>query len=419
MTDPQILILNVHSALNLGDDGIMRATLALLRQAYPDAGITVAANDPDSWRKYSQLTVLSSMCNWAADCRLGHFRKGIARVPLYLLGLFISAIVYRLFGRELLWASAEKRALLRAYYESDLVLSCGGGNFYAHRPVSPAFFWALMTIGFGVALGKRVVMLPQSIGPIEGGVQVLMARLVLGRVSTILLREELSAQYVEQTLRLTSTYTDVLPDLAFALDDVPSALDIVSTASRKPCLGVSLLDRQAQDPGFQHQGAYEEAILSLIAWWTSSFEGRVYLFAQCYGPSDDQDDRLIVDRIRHRLTGYEDDVLILDTFDDSLALKAAYKAMDVVVATRMHAAIFALSVATPVVVIGYQPKSLGMITKFELEAYYCHINDVTSDRLVDLAQQVMDNVDNIRSQIRGRYEKLKAEAEATIAFLER
>ena len=92
-----ILIVNVHSALNLGDEGIMRSTLALLREAYPGASITVAANDPESWQRYSRISVVDSMCNWSADCRLGDFRTGAIRMPVYVALLVISALAYRLF----------------------------------------------------------------------------------------------------------------------------------------------------------------------------------------------------------------------------------------------------------------------------------------------------------------------------------
>ena len=42
----RILIINVHSALNLGDDAIMAATLEGIRAHYPDAVVTISANDP-------------------------------------------------------------------------------------------------------------------------------------------------------------------------------------------------------------------------------------------------------------------------------------------------------------------------------------------------------------------------------------
>lgn len=414
----QILIVNVHSALNLGDDGIMRSTLALLKQVYPDASVTVAANDPLSWRKYSEITVISSICNWAADCRLGQFRQGAWRAPIYLLGLLLSALFYRILRRELIWGTVEQRNLLRAYYQADLVLSAGGGNFYAHRPVSPAFFWALIALGLGLALGKRVIMLPQSIGPIDGRVQRLLARAILGRVSTMLLREHLSEQFVRRTLQLTKVKVDVLPDMAFALADAPADSEIFKTSGQQLNLGISIIDRQAQDPTFQNQQAYEQAILSLVTWWTGEIRGRVYLIAQCQGPSTDQDDRIIASRIWDSLAPNVQDAVVLCLFDDALAVKAAYKAMDVVVATRMHAAIFALSSETPVVVVGYQPKSLGMIRSFELEEFYCHIDNVSSERLVELVQRVVNNAGNIRRNIRRHYEALMVESGTVLDYLQ-
>src|SRR5690348_11186064 len=82
-----ILIVNVHSALNLGDDAIMLSTVHSLRSTFPNAKIVVAANDPESWRKHAEIEVIGSLTRWVVDRSEGNWRWRKYWLPLYLVFL--------------------------------------------------------------------------------------------------------------------------------------------------------------------------------------------------------------------------------------------------------------------------------------------------------------------------------------------
>ena len=394
-----ILILNVHSALNLGDDAIMYTTIQSLHHRFPGANITVAANDPDSWAKYEDIEVYNALCAWIADCRLGLWRKRFYLTPLVLLFLCLSAILYRLFNYRLHLGSQKKNQLLDAYYDSDLVLSCGGGNFYAHGALSPGFVWNLITIGFAVGLKKRVIMLPQSIGPIEHGWQRLFARAVFNRVDNIMVREPQSEQFIISTLKLTKPPIP-MPDLAFGLPPVVERLPVkIIQEAGNLRVGFTIIDRSAQNPNFLEQDNYEDAICSLITKLDQEYSAEIFLIIQCYGPSKDQDDRNITNRIYQRLHNHIANIFVLDNFKDALEIKSAIKALDFVIGTRMHTAIFALSTSIPVILIGYQPKACGMMKSFGLPKYCCDMEDVTEEGLDVLIKDLHRNLDGLKLDI--------------------
>jgi colanic acid/amylovoran biosynthesis protein len=403
-----ILILNVHSALNLGDDGIMQATLTQLEQAYPTARITVAANDPQSWRKYQQIEVVSSLCNWVADCRLGRWRQGLVRMPIVLVLLLALAVGYRFAHIGLQLGSGEQRKLLSAYYQADLVLSCGGGNFYAHRPSSPAFFWALVTLAFAIVLGKPVAMLPQSVGPIEGRLQRTLARAVFSRVPVIMLREPISLAFVRDDLNIERDRLHLLPDLAFGLPLLPGAPTEPQQPQRSNMrIGFTVIDRGSQHKGFARQDIYERSLLQVLERVAREYGAVLHLFVQCYGPSPDQDDRLVSRRIYERLCRQLSTISLYDEFQDAVAIQQAMAKMDLVIASRMHTGIFALTNGTPIVLIGYQPKALGMIAAFDLEAYHCTIDSVTPEALSLLADRALENRTHLQRQITQRVSEMR------------
>lgn len=413
-----ILILNVHSALNLGDDAIMHTTIRSLQDRFPGANITIAANDPDSWLKYEQIEVSPALCTWAADCRLGMWRKRFYLTPFVILFLCLSASLFRLLRFELHTGSIEKDRLLAAYYKADLILSCGGGNFYAHGPISPGFVWNLITVGFALGLTKSVVMLPQSIGPIKYRWQRFAARIVFNHVDTLMVREPESEKYVKSTLRLKQSPI-LIPDLAFGLPYVERRLpNGLSMSEKKLKIGLTIIDRGSQNPDFLQQESYEEAICSLISTLDQESAAEIFLFVQCYGPSADQDDRIITYRIFDRMKDRVSHIHILDKFKDSMELKSTIKAMDTVIGTRMHTGIFALSSEVPVLLIGYQPKACGMMNYFGLPQYCCNIDEVTAERLGALVNQLLTHLAGAKREISTNLKKTQDILDLWVQFLD-
>ena len=388
-----ILLTNVHSARNLGDAGIMQATLGELRRVYPHAQITVAANDPASWQGRGLDRVVPALAHWFGDPALGRWHGILWRLPLTTLLLGLVALLYQCFGWPLLWGNPAQRALLRAYYQADLILSCGGGNFYAARPFSPGFVMGLLTIGWPLLLGKRVLLLPQSIGPIQGRIQQQLARQVFNRATHIWVREPNSVEYARTVLRLKRPVA-LLPDLALALP-APRPASLPGTLK----IAIVPMDRGAQRAGFGGQHAYEDALLALALRLHSVHQAHIYLIAQCTGPSADQDDRQIAQRLHVWLTQAGVNAMVLADFDDARAVQATYAAMDCVIATRMHAAIFALTSHTPVVALGYQPKSCGLMGMLGLDDFCLPLEVVTPSRLVTLVEAILADPAPVRIRI--------------------
>lgn len=408
-----ILLVNAHSANNVGDQAILRGTLLGLSKAFPSASLTLAANDPESWQGYESLTVLPSLCSWVADCRLGEFRRGSWRFPFVIVWLGLVVAVYRLTSRCLLRGSDNHRRLLAAYCRADVVLSCGGGNFYAHHSPSPALFWALMAPALGVALGKPVYLLPQSLGPIAGRWQQMLTRLILNRVRQLMVRDSVSLAYCRDQLRLRCPL-HLFPDLAFALQTEP-----VPAAGQEPLqVGVTVIDRGSQNRRFERQEAYEAAVVQVLGWLQRERGAVITIFAQCYGPSPDQDDRAVSRRVAARLTERGVPALVRDDLRDPCALQQAYSRMSLVIATRMHTAIMALSGGTPAIVVSYQPKALGMMADFGLEPSVVDIDAVTGLDLQAMAESILDQGEALRSQVTEQAAVMRSRLESWVGLVD-
>jgi len=413
-----ILIINLHSARNLGDDAIMHETLIGLKKAFPSARITLSATDSGSWRKYCEgrsIEVVDSVSAWAVYLKNGRWHARLSAVFYFPL-LFLAALLCRFLRIKFLFGSQEKRRLLSAYYDADLVLSCGGGNFYAHFWLSPFFLLSLIALGIAVVLGKRVILLPQSIGPIKGGLQRWLARSILNRVDKIMVREPRSMEFVQRVLKIERSYI-LMPDLAFA-SALPDPLVPLRGMQSGLKIGVTVIDRAAQTRNkafaISKQETYERSLISALVEINQKYGATIYLFSQCNGPDIAHDDRRVLNRVYLGLREKGVPTILCDTFNDHLELRAAYAHMDYIIGSRMHTAIFALSLGIPVILIGYQPKAAGVMELFGLSQFCYEIEAIEEERLVSDLSKLLENREEFRQAILKRYSEIQIQSKRWI-----
>jgi colanic acid/amylovoran biosynthesis protein len=414
-----ILIVNLHSAQNLGDDAIMHETLRGLRELYPKCHITLAANDPASWRKFTETEVVSSLTTWALSLQDRRWRLRLPHIPIDIFNLLLATILYRLKRRKYLFGSDEQRKLLSAYYNADVILSCGGGNFIAYRSFSPFFLWGLLALWLATSLDKKVFMLPQSIGPISGRLQKYLARRIFGKVDLIMAREMLTFDFLSRELGLTKSVFFV-PDLAFNLPAVLPKLPIsLPCTDHSLKIGLTIMDRGAQTKSFSAQQKYEDTLQSLIEKLLANKPDIcICLFSQSYGPGIDHDDRQIVRRVYERLKDGSGRVVLLSDFHDALEIKSAYKCMDCVIGTRLHTGIFAISEKVPILLIGYQPKTFGIMQSLGLEEYCVDIEILDAESLYKKILLVIENCPKIVEKTQHHLEQIHKQLDDWYQYIE-
>lgn len=406
----RILLVNVHSALNLGDDAIMASTLHRIAGLYPSHQVTVAAGDPASWReKYASTTVVPSLAHCGGSPSTGTWRGRLWMLPFQILAFAVIAMIYRRWQTRVRIGPAWLIDLLQAYYDADIVLSCGGGNFYAYRRFSPAFLWSAMTLWFAIWLGKPVTMLPQSFGPVNGRLQRFVLVRLLMHVRQVTVRDKRSLDFLCNQLGGIKTMPQVLPDLAFGLrqEDIKCPQKFHNDGSIH--IAITPLDFQQQNPHFSKQIAYENSIIDVVRRLATKVSIVVHVVAQCTGPSVDQDDRFIAERIHSSLVRLDVQTAPIMEFKNARQLTRFYSEMSLTIGTRMHSGILTLSTGVPVVLIGYQPKASGMMEMMQLSRYCLSIDGLLTDDLYVLICDALDNHDKLVRHITQRVQELRSQ----------
>jgi colanic acid/amylovoran biosynthesis protein len=420
----RILLVNVHSYWNAGDNALTQEALRQLAAQFPQASFTLAMNDPASHEGWGKA--VGSFTAWVkpiVDRDSSAWRW--QAFPGLILHSLIALVGYRLRGRPRFFLTPpEQRELLDAYFEADMVVSTAGNFLYTSGWLGLPFLLALYSIFYAWLARKPLYTLPQTLGPISRKRELFLTRYVLSKVRILLVRDPISAE-VWQQWGVKGPRCELYPDLAFAFAESEGQAEAqellaqfgVRGAPHESCLGVTLINWGAQDQSFSLQSAYEDAIETAIRDFLRSHGSRVVLFAQVHGPTAAQDDLIPARRVLARLVDLGNKVVLVDRWVPPSVLKAAYGKMDSFLGTRLHSNIFALTAGVPVVAIGYQYKTRGILRMLGLEPWVLDIQEVKQETLVRLLQRAWGERERTRAHIQEVIPKAARQAATTGALI--
>lgn len=391
----RILLVNLHSAYNAGDDALMQEAMRQLGEQFPGAEFTLAMNDPASCP--DPLHAVGSFTSWVKPISSDQARSQWRWTSFP--GLFAQSLLalagHRLTGRAWTpWLPKGRRALLQAYFQADLVISAAGNFLYSSGRLGLPFLLALYAMYYAHLAGKPFYTLPQTLGPIRRARERILAASVLSRARIVLIRDPISAEVCE-AWKVPGLRWRMTPDLAFARSaepDTKAARALLTAhgaapAEDRPLLGVTVIQWGAQNRTFQQQSAYEEAVETAIRAFLAEHPGQAVLFSQVCGPTTAEDDRVAAMRLHGRLRDLGERVVLIRQGVPAAVLKAAYGQMDLFLGTRLHSNIFALTERVPVVAIGYQYKTRGIMRLLGLERWTMDIDQTRGPELAALLRR--------------------------------
>ena len=363
----RILLLDFWSEKNRGDAAMQLALVRLVRRRLPEARVTVmAATGADQWPALAgELDhtgplvddVVGGLRIWLT----GPFRAGPLHVPPIrkavsgvnaLLSIWLLAMLPILRRAPILARAlpVELRRSIRAVQEADLVLwNCR--NVKGEGPHGEAYaVWArLYDAAAAIELRRPVACVAASIWPLHSRVGRAIARTVLLRCLSISVRDPDSLGTARELLagNVGRVPMALVPDLSLAVLDQSDRRGSPRPRRELRRLGLTLVDNRSAGPADRR--AYETALRSLLATHLGRRGTEVVVVPQVttrWQPTGAVLARVLdgLDASRVRVVPGK------PTLDELMVL---YRDLDLLVATRMHSAIFALCLGTPAVAIAY------------------------------------------------------------------
>lgn len=414
----RILIVNVHSQANSGDWAILLGQIRLVRKLSPDAEISITSRTP---RKDRPRLAEMGIGVYAPVFNAAGFQPG-NRINW----------LKSLFSVILPWQALRFVFQLK---NSNLVLACGGGYFYSNRSFPGLIFWQnYLHLALAVAFKKPIVFFPQSFGPLASG---LSRRLLAGlveskRVRKVFAREAISLELLRGLSKSRQARDKITycPDLAFYLDELSRPGHI----SRRHNPLVILALRDWDFPGSENPAEkkrlhenYLDSVLQTCRRLHREKGASFTIYSQARGPGPDEDDRLFSSLIRLRLSREINSAALteIDFPDGSMPENqiSLLSQADLLLTSRMHAAVFSMLAGTPAAVIAYQHKSLGILQTLELEDCGLQIDKLSPEGLYRLCSDILQHgpawknrIENALSGIRSRIEQEFADPDLARLF---
>lgn len=369
-----IFIPNGTSPKNIGDAAMLSQLLGLLQKKYPSSEIIVRSFDHEDYH-HPRVIFKKRLYQWAAFDTSFLFTK-----ILRTLGLFFACLVapfpflYRALPNEI-------QEELNDYNEASCIVFAPGGYLRSQKGMSQTLNLCMQLLPF--VLAKRVhtpsITAPVSIGPFAYSWQEWITMKTLTGIDSLNVREKFSQQLVSRYHMSSTHSTDIALTFPF---------QATSKRKSKKVLGIVVRDWFREE---QHQKSFEkrvsQAVLENVLGTAWVVKPIIQVDASKYGDKDIQ----ATERVKDLLEAAG--VRVLPIAHPKTVKEAAsiYATCTLLLTVRLHAALIAITQHTPVIALGYEPKTQGVLGDIGLSHWVLPIT-ASANRITNLLEATMKDV---------------------------
>lgn len=394
----KIVILDLLSEMNRGDAAIQVGMLKMLRQAYPGATFTVVAaiganQYPDLLQEFDHSLLNGESIHGGLIPTYYPLKKKAGNAPLFeiknVLGIIsrlwiLAALkinIPALFVKRLL--SRKYQLVMDRILDADLVVI--KGRNYRQRKSEALEIFRVATKIFNIwlcaLLNKRIFLIGVSAWEQRSELATRMLANAFKSCELVTVREKRSLKVVQKMATRYHFDTPLLmPDLSYATFEGRS--EIIRSRKSFPTtdfprlIGITLLDWKTDDLIIRDK--YLESVSQCITHFSQSGT-KFIIIPQVIIKWDESSgaiDRLCSEHAKNI-------TVIKDHLYENELLRV-YAALDMLVGTRMHSAVFAAAVNTPFVAIANDiGAKWNIIEDLGYKDYLINYRDITPQILID------------------------------------
>ena len=343
---------------NSGDDAILSAIIDRLRGKKPDIKIVVLSRSPKTTAGIHGVTSIN--------------RLNIIRIIRYM---------------------KRTRSLLN-----------GGGSLIQDGTSTRSLIYYIMLMFFSKRYGQALMMYANGIGPVSKEKNRIRAKKALDICDYITLREPDSLEELNR-LGVQNANVSLSSDPVLAIEPLDDKeIDEIfmkeGIDSTKNYVVVSLRHWKYRDADFIPKMA---AILDEL------FERHALtpLFMPMHHPFDDNASRDVMQRLMLMRTGRtECEPVLLKNDYNVRELMGIISSAKLTIGMRLHALIYTVAVAIPLIGIVYDPKVKAFMNYINLPMYIDAAN-IDAEKAILLVDEIMENYEKIKGDVKREGERLK------------
>lgn len=410
--------------INMGDSAIFDSLRLALRKALDsEPDVVVADRDPQvSSIKYPEIQFTYPLHHTVTNNDKYRRLRSLHRVSgrlssmanrlRFKIGLWL---LRRGLGAAGAFLSEEERSWLSEVMNAELVIVPGGTFLVENYSMKPRLFEYEAIL----ALGKPLVFYTQSLGPFTDEANRRAIKSIMNRAALVCLRDERSkAHLIDVGVR--AEHLTVVSDSAFMLAE-PSIWTKHTAHTPLRRVGISVrewryFNRSSTEEGMKN---YMDAIRHLVVHLVNDHDADVLFISTCQGVAEYRyDDSLVATKIVDSLPETVRRRVKVNREEHSPAeFMTLVSELDLMVATRMHAAILSMGAGVPVVPIEYEFKTRELFRGMGLDDYVLSIEDIDPHGLTTTVDRAIAELHSFRARQREAVMKLSEDASRVVGLI--
>jgi polysaccharide pyruvyl transferase WcaK-like protein len=339
-----------------------------------------------------------------------------------IAALLLMACILKLFPLDALrrWFVANNQCL-RHMNETDLVASIAGGDSFSDIYGIQRLLYVCLPQILAILLGKRLVLLPQTIGPFRSKLAKTIARYILRHAERVYSRDHQSLKESIELLGhdLGRSKFAFCYDLGFVLDPTaPRHLNVLGFDTNEilcsPLVGFNISGLlwnggYTRSNMFGLRADYKGMVRDAIDLLITKKHAKVLLVPHVFGlGADSESDAVVCGELYELLKDkYPGQIAVAQGTYDQGEIKYIIGQCDFFVGSRMHACIAAVSQNIPVVCIAYSRKFTGVMETVGIDELVADARTLTKDEVLNLVANTFDDSKKIHDKLAQKMPEVK------------
>jgi len=404
---PRICLLGAdYLNSNLGIRALTTGAITAIFAQHPSADVQILEYGAASRQfifELTQTTVSVQMLNMRFSKRLW-VRNHIAR-------LISAAVMLKVVPSRLRMKLLARNPWLRELTQADYVLALSGGDSFSDIYGLQRFFYMSLPQILVLLLGKKLIQLPQTIGPFKRRISRRVARWILSRSALVYSRDEEAVPQIRSLIPdKQAERVRFCPDLGFAVPaKVPARIDpqLEAVFSRRPVVGFNV-------SGLLYMGGYTQknmfglasdykALVQRVIRHFIEVKNATVLLVPHVATHHGEGDALVCDQlIRELQPSYPGHLYSLQPLYDEREIKSVIAQCDFFVGARMHSCIAALSQSVPTAAMAYGDKFAGVLRSAGMQDAVADLRVLSADQVIALLSSLYDSRASLKSRLEAR-----------------
>ena len=407
-------------ASNMGMNALTAGTLKAFINRYPEGELFLLEYGKE------KITFNSEMTGEVTPVQLINIRFS---KKFYLENNIALLLMLAVFARLIPLRRLCKKMIARNFWlnritDADIVVSMAGGDSFSDIYGLGRLLYVSLPQLLALVLGKRLVVLPQTIGPFKSTVAKTIARAILRRTLLIYSRDHEGVAATRELIGYSDTDERVrfCYDVGFVLDPVkPKCLGFQFDNRKekgKPVVGLNIsgllyMGGYSRNNMFGLKIDYKKLIPELIDLMIRKHESAVILVPHVFGANGESDSVVSQEVYSFLEDRYDGRLLIAAGEYNQSEIKYVIGLCDFFIGSRMHACIAALSQNVPTVSIAYSSKFIGVMQTIGVAELVADPRKLETEEIVRVISSSFEH----RARLREHLERTIPEVKNTVLNL--